>query len=69
MADGFFHEFSGWVIYIAAFIMLFGVGWILDRFKPASLSRKKDSKVSEEEASRDKLGAGSTQVISAEGTE
>jgi exosortase/archaeosortase family protein len=32
VADGFFHEFSGWVIYIAAFLMLFGVGWILDRF-------------------------------------
>jgi len=69
VADGFFHEFSGWVIYIAAFIMLFGVGWILDRFKPASLSRKKDSKVGEEDASKDKLGAGSAQVISAEGTE
>jgi len=34
VADGFFHEFSGWVIYIAAFVMLFSVGWILDRFKP-----------------------------------
>ncbi|HJX90668.1 MAG TPA: exosortase [Pyrinomonadaceae bacterium] len=34
VADGFFHEFSGWVIYIAAFLMLFGVAWIVDRFKP-----------------------------------
>src|SRR5262249_42869492 len=25
VADGFFHEFSGWVIYIVAFVMLFGV--------------------------------------------
>jgi exosortase len=37
VADGFFHSFSGWVIYIAAFLMLFGVGWLLDRFKPKSL--------------------------------
>ncbi|PYS50676.1 MAG: exosortase [Acidobacteria bacterium] len=31
IADGFFHSFSGWVIYIVAFLMLFGVGWLLDR--------------------------------------
>jgi exosortase len=37
VADGFFHSFSGWVIYIVAFLMLFGVGWLLDRFKPKSL--------------------------------
>ncbi|MFL6336853.1 MAG: exosortase [Pyrinomonadaceae bacterium] len=34
IADGFFHEFSGWVIYIAAFLMLFAFGWLLDRFNP-----------------------------------
>ncbi|OLE50711.1 MAG: hypothetical protein AUG51_26535 [Acidobacteria bacterium 13_1_20CM_3_53_8] len=31
VADGFFHSFSGWVIYIVAFILLFAVGWALDR--------------------------------------
>lgn len=36
VADGFFHSFSGWVVYVVAFLMLFGVGWILDRAKPAS---------------------------------
>ena len=36
VADGFFHSFSGWVIYIVAFLMLFGVGWLLDRLKPKS---------------------------------
>ena len=36
VADGFFHSFSGWVIYIVAFLMLFGVGWILDHAKSAS---------------------------------
>jgi exosortase len=36
VADGFFHSFSGWVIYIVAFLLLFGVGWLLDRFRFAS---------------------------------
>jgi exosortase len=31
VADGFFHSFSGWVVYIAAFILLLVVGWLLDR--------------------------------------
>lgn len=35
VADGFFHEFSGWVIYIAAFLLLFAFGWLIDRFNPA----------------------------------
>jgi len=30
VADGFFHEFSGWVVYIVAFLLLFAVGWLLD---------------------------------------
>jgi exosortase/archaeosortase family protein len=34
VADGFFHSFSGWVIYVVAFLMLFGVGWLLDRVNP-----------------------------------
>jgi exosortase len=45
IADGFFHEFSGWVIYIAAFLMLFGVAWIVDRFKPTPASRPVDENV------------------------
>src|SRR5438874_3072160 len=32
VADGFFHSFSGWVVYIAAALLLFATGWILDRF-------------------------------------
>jgi hypothetical protein len=34
VADGFFHSFSGWVIYIAAFLLLFAFGWLIDRFNP-----------------------------------
>jgi len=35
VADGFFHTFSGWVIYIAAAVLLFATGWVVDRFAPA----------------------------------
>jgi len=31
VADGFFHSFSGWVIYLVAAFMLFGTGWVIDR--------------------------------------
>ena len=34
VADGFFHEFSGWVIYVVAFLLLFAFGWLLDRLNP-----------------------------------
>ena len=58
VADSFFHSFSGWVIYIVAFLMLFAVGWLLDRFRPAHY---KDSvKATEpvvESASRTSVGA------------
>ena len=35
VADGFFHSFSGWVVYIAAFLLLFAFGWLIDRFDPS----------------------------------
>lgn len=41
VADGFFHSFSGWVIYVVAFVLLFGVGRMLDRFKPHKIGSKK----------------------------
>ncbi|MBC7930824.1 MAG: hypothetical protein H7Z38_09715, partial [Rubrivivax sp.] len=28
-------SFSGWVVYIAAFLLLFAFGWLLDRFNPS----------------------------------
>jgi len=31
VADGFFHSFSGWVIYLVAAAMLFATGWLIDR--------------------------------------
>jgi len=43
VADGFFHTFSGWVIYIAAALLLFATGWALDRF--ALLSKKDKDRI------------------------
>jgi exosortase len=40
VADGFFHTFSGWVVYIVAFLMLFAVGWLFDRFRPEGYKPK-----------------------------
>jgi exosortase len=34
VADGFFHSFSGWVVYIAAALLLFATAWIFDRIVP-----------------------------------
>jgi len=39
VADGFFHSFSGWVIYIAAALMLFATGWVLDRLTRIGMKR------------------------------
>lgn len=64
VADGFFHSFSGWAIYVVAFLMLFGVGWILDRFKPASVSQEEKHSLAPDSAV-----ATSAKVISVEGTE
>jgi exosortase len=65
VADGFFHEFSGWVVYIVAFLMLFGFGWIVDRFRPRE---KKDLKVGEI-AQPEGLSTSGSRVISAESAE
>ena len=46
IADGFFHSFSGWVIYIVAALLLFATGWSLDRimkFSFASIRLSQDA--------------------------
>ncbi len=58
VADGFFHSFSGWVIYVVAFLLLFAVGWLLDKIgarggggkgnKPGALPTR-EAKVEKEE--------------------
>ena len=69
VADGFFHSFSGWAIYIVAFLLLFAVGWILDRFKPSSLKRGLPETEGNDLRDRETGVATTPQVISAEGTE
>jgi len=59
VADGFFHEFSGWVVYVAAFLLLFALGWVLDKFggrgKPPQPPRKA--------AQREEATAATTEAI------
>lgn len=31
VADGFFHYFSGWIVYLFAFLLLLALGWALER--------------------------------------
>lgn len=49
VADGFFHSFSGWVIYIVAALLLFATGWVIDRLerlrKTHRLSRIDDATI------------------------
>ena len=63
VADGFFHSFSGWAIYVVAFLLLFLVGWIVARFRPRSVGKPDDK------SSREPASIGSTKVLPAEGTE
>jgi exosortase len=65
VADGFFHSFSGWAIYIVAFILLFGVGMILDRFKPAQAGAEQ----SERKPAESEPAVSINPVVSAEGSE
>ena len=70
VADGFFHSFSGWAVYIAAFLLLFAVGWVLDRFKPASkTSPTQDMSGKKDTSGRESVIPAATQVVSAEGAE
>jgi exosortase len=62
VADGFFHTFSGWVIYIVAFVMLFAVAWMVDRFKPASMKKRAVSRNENVAA----VAPGSKSVVSVE---
>jgi exosortase len=39
VADGFFHSFSGWVIYLVAAALLFATGWALDKIGRIGFSK------------------------------
>ena len=66
VADGFFHSFSGWAIYIVAFILLFGIGMILDRFRPAQADGQK---LVERKSPEPDAAVAMPSAISAEGSE
>jgi exosortase len=65
VADGFFHSFSGWAVYVAAFVLLFGIGMILDRFRPAPAGDEH----SERKTPEPDTAVSISPVISAEGSE
>jgi exosortase len=67
VADGFFHSFSGWVIYIVAFLMLFAVAWITDRFRPARYKASRKAVPELDGAARPQVTA--SPVIQPEGME
>ncbi len=69
VADGFFHTFSGWAIYIVAFLLLFAVGWILDRFKPSEPSEKSVNAVEDKSSPEPKSVSTTTTVLPAEGVD
>ncbi len=57
VADGFFHTFSGWVIYISAALLMFAVGWILDRFEPANEKQaRRERAVAKESRAEEAVG-------------
>jgi exosortase len=69
VADGFFHTFSGWAIYIVAFLLLFAVGWILDRFKPSTTSEKSVEVVEDKSSPEHKTVSTPSTVLPAEGVD
>lgn len=66
VADGFFHSFSGWAIYIVAFILLFGIGMILDRFRPA---QSEGEQTVERKSPEPDAAVSISPAVSAEGSE
>jgi exosortase/archaeosortase family protein len=74
VADGFFHSFSGWVVYIVAFLLLFAVGWLLDRVGKKGRGDKGGGKARAQEAKIESVPASATasapvNVIPAKGVE
>ena len=64
VADGFFHTFSGWVIYVVASLMLFAVGWLLD-----GAARTRRTKPVSRKTAREFPQASRAQLAQAEGAE
>ena len=67
VADGFFHSFSGWVMYVVAFLMLFAVGWSLDRFGRTSVAETARHRQSEVVPARTVEGSRATESLLVKG--
>jgi hypothetical protein len=67
VADGFFHSFSGWVVYIVAFLLLFAVGRVLDsvgrRGRGSKGSSNKARVVQEEKKAKAVAAAASSTAV------
>jgi exosortase len=63
VADGFFHSFSGWVVYVVAFLLLFGFGWLLDRLGPKQGSGGRGDGGAPEMVSAQSGGAGAAEGV------
>ena len=70
VADGFFHSFSGWVIYVVAFLLLFAFGWGLDRLRLLFSKRSRGARAAFDQIDSLKPAVASTpQVAQSEGTD
>jgi exosortase len=49
VADGFFHYFSGWIVYLFAFILLLTIGWLLDRASHLWVKRQRQESTGAQE--------------------
>jgi exosortase len=62
VADGFFHEFSGWVVYIVAFLLLFSLGSLLDLFGNRKARRARRAAIKSKKARTDARDAYDSEV-------
>lgn len=62
VADGFFHSFSGWAIYIAAALLMFAVAWSVDRFQPRKRAAEDRSGANEKEVDQTVVSLGTAAV-------
>lgn len=42
MAEGFFHDFSGWLVYVISIALLLGLSWALRRIGPKAVGEEKN---------------------------
>ena len=70
VADGFFHSFSGWVIYIVAFLLLFVFAWGLDRLRSLFSNSSRGARAALEQIdSLQPAVAATPQVVRSEGAD